>query len=570
LSFQDRSSTLPPCLSVKDNPINNNSSSSIPSFYNSQNYQGDERKPHNDGSDWINYPLYYPGFANAGKYLVNFILDELYVLDRISLDSWTTATNLAQGKEVSFYHKGEHGRLKLDRDVYSSYGGKETDFTIQIYGDFPELEENIESVEPASTPAPAVTSTVSNETYPLPTSTPVYLQGQTQSLEGLERRFKVIIGKNGFYGDAESGQRILDSVLQQIQRNEGHEARDKFLKGLLEDVEKLGIGNFEKWCGRLRENMELTNFPKTFFRYYPRKFLKWLYQIETSNIDWNELTNIFGYEKFNKAKNADIFSFLSTIKAISNYGWEKFISLVDELGKENVTDFLIQNDRFIFSHSLAGSFSPQDIEPIIRDNVSNSPDTDDVRPLAVMLTSPSDLMDIPVSSAVGGKTYMPNKNGFRLLHFEVESPDQLVAALKKATFGRGKKKASLILISSHAGMRRMGLPGGHSSYSKSYGEDLRMKDLAKLLEIRDALKPGGVVVLRGCRTAEDGCTDNMANMIRCVFPQAKRVYGTSGTEAGPLIYGDTPEDVRVSEDTNYIDVTVCPLSICEEIKKKYK
>jgi len=147
-------------------PINRAPSSSIPflSFYNNQSYQGDEKRPHNDEGDWIDYSLHYRGYGIENKYIVKFIRDKLSEDKGIYLD-FSEGFNLAQGNPVSFTFNGKSGSLNISSNVYASYKGKRTDFTIEIHGDFSELEESIESVESTATPILSSTST--------PISTPI-------------------------------------------------------------------------------------------------------------------------------------------------------------------------------------------------------------------------------------------------------------------------------------------------------------------------------------------------------------------------------------------------------------
>lgn len=149
------------------------------------------------------------------------------------------------------------------------------------------------------------------------------------------------------------------------------------------------------------------------------------------------------------------------------------------------------------------------LEKIIQEREINKPDN---RPLAVVIMCRYDHNDGFYLN--GNLLRNLIDKGFRVMYYEVESVEEFIKSIKDAT---KEQKAKLLVINGHG-----------SVDSIVFGEEipngiLSLQNEEELTEsIRDSLQEGGEILLNSCLLGKGRKKgDNLANMFRRVFPQAR-------------------------------------------------
>ncbi|UCD15428.1 MAG: hypothetical protein JSV34_06860, partial [Candidatus Omnitrophota bacterium] len=141
--------------------------------------------------------------------------------------------------------------------------------------------------------------------------------------------------------------------------------------------------------------------------------------------------------------------------------------------------------------------------------------TPDGRPLAVIIYSRSDYNKGFDND--DHKRYLHSlvDKGYRVIFRESSSLEE---AVENVLYATEKQAADLIILAGHGTMKSL-------RFSEGEGGTLHIKDKEKLLRIRHSLKRGGAVITISCKNGEGGVgADNIANMLRFIFPQAGHIF----------------------------------------------
>ena len=153
------------------------------------------------------------------------------------------------------------------------------------------------------------------------------------------------------------------------------------------------------------------------------------------------------------------------------------------------------------------------------------------------------------------------------MYFEAENDDTLIEALRCGTSYENQEwscPADLLILGAHGFKQGMSF-GAADPQVSGISDEAAMLDLGdeeRLAQagVDRALAPGGTVILWSCSTGagrdEAGSSDNVANMIRRLFPQAgeeKIISPIAPAEFRELRYraSQIPDDVRISVPNYY-------------------
>jgi hypothetical protein len=167
-------------------------------------------------------------------------------------------------------------------------------------------------------------------------------------------------------------------------------------------------------------------------------------------------------------------------------------------------------------------YPPEFLISAVRERLSP---TLDGRPLATVITAREDHNGAFNTKAENFTAL--HQAGYRVMLYEVATDKQAVLALQMAA-AQGQK-ADLIMFYGHGSQRSLAfgapdprLSRSDSSTSNDPGE-LTVADEVLLREASYTLRPGGEIIAVSCSLGEGGRgADNIASLLRRVFPQAKK------------------------------------------------
>jgi hypothetical protein len=200
----------------------------------------------------------------------------------------------------------------------------------------------------------------------------------------------------------------------------------------------------------------------------------------------------------------------NNIKTIS----EKFPS-----AKNNLSSISMFSEAKRLNISNLGRFKDMETLNYIIQERQKGSDPEDNSPLAVFIFSEADNNGAFAKDGVTGeKIKFFKENGYRVMYYEVSDKNEVAECLKNAC-GEGdkQKKADLIMFGFH------GL-GGYAMELGREGQELTLKDynLLQSQNVGNYLKTEGNIVLWSCSAGRGKQErDNMVNMMRKLFPQAK-------------------------------------------------
>lgn len=195
-------------------------------------------------------------------------------------------------------------------------------------------------------------------------------------------------------------------------------------------------------------------------------------------------------------------------------------------------------ELFIMTRQLNIEFAnrmPLDmIREICQNRINQVPDG---RPLAISICTKGDHNG---AFYLGDNMYPEMKEaGYRILYFEAESDTQFIEALFTGTMlGTSREqKANLIIIGGHGSRTSLVFERGWGDQPDNHGEiDFSDQKRFEELGIKNTLAAGGQIVLDSCSNGSGRAEmDNIANLMRRVFPHAKKEGIWSATESyGPI------------------------------------